>query len=350
MKKLVWIIILLFSVLSGMTNPLPSPYFVIREFYIVDQNNWTLEVQVFFGAWYDVDTLYFQSNAGISYINDSILNTSEDIIIFTNDDLAQPVPVNPQGDVIKIFCPWYYFEPTQEIRYGNVPDPLVYSPVGSQSISGYGFVQGWDILSATFSLDNTPTPGLIDLDTTGVCGTMNGTVFDIDDQPVADQIFVADFPFTTDSEGHYTTRIYSRFVNVEELMYERMPNGFSFVPIEPVQYGMKPDSVITRNIYLLDTLHVGIEKPAVETSIFLNIFPNPAKDQLCISYSSELSTETQMLELTIFNAEGRKITSYPLTDRLGVSRFPINLPNGTYVACLSSPEKNLATKKFLVKR
>jgi hypothetical protein len=355
MKKL----ILLFGILAympiGWTNPIPDPYVKIREFVFTSDTSWQIELEFWYCHPFNVDSIYFQSNNGITKLSGY---TSEfDVIFITSINMVDPVYVDPAGDVIGIICFMdinLWEEPlTNGIRFGNVSYPFIYAPSSGQSISGFDDTWYLNIIGWLFTLDDQPTPGQYNADTIGTCGTMSGTIYDMNGNPVTEMWFRFDQNFKTNIDGTYTTSIFSRIFSWNKIVYYKdnfpKPQNMKVLSIDTITFGMVPDSSIYRDIHLLDTLEVGLPEYAAERSAIMNIFPNPVESDLIVSFSAGLSGFNSLLRLAVVDMQGKEMASFIPSGRQGVNRFPLNLSPGIYMAVLFSDDRPLESKRFIIR-
>jgi|GEM_PF-3213188 len=353
MKKIILLGIATFFAIGLYSNPNPSPEIHINEFMFTGPNSWIMELRFYYDYGGTFDSITVQSNSGIAYV----INGYD---CFTELDLSQPLFINPTGDVIVLTGYSWGCPPTScELAFGNVSNPDVVAPLSGQSIARFestcycDFFYPSDYPPEIFSISNNPTinPYFYVLnDTTGTLGTMQGIVFDMDGQPVPNQAFKMDYPFTTDATGHFSTRIYSRIFSWDTICYQRWPNHFSAVKLSPISYTMLPDSVITRNIHLLTPLLVGTPPQPKKAGSDFNIFPNPVTNAITISYTSDLTENSGDLHIDIYDMNGKNVLKKNLENRLGVLNIPVDLSNGIYIANLNRERKIIGSARFIVNK
>ena len=346
MKKLFLFGILTFAAMGLYSNPNPPPEVHINEFRFINLSyNWQIELIFAYSDAYSYDSITVRSLTGVSRVA-SFSYGSE--YYFPDWDLANPISINPMGDIITVtaYHP-VYGAITCSVAFGNVSDPYLTAPLIGQSIERFEPTNFIFPYTEIFSLSNHPTIGLPN-DTTGTFGTMHGTIFDVNGNPVADQQFYVDHPFTTNSVGQYSTRIYSRIFSWDTISYEKWSGHFSPVQIAPISYTMIPDSGITRDIHLLSELLTGIPPGPKKAGQALTIFPNPVMHMITVSYGAGLSAAAGDLHIDIYDMNGKKMVTSTLENQLGVVNIPVNLLNGMYIAVLSGQEKNIGSARFIV--
>ena len=354
MKKIYYLIpIILFS--FGLSaNPILPPEIHVNEFRIFASNNWNLQLFLCNAAPNWVDSLKIQSLSGssVSYNGSwNVISLGDEnyLLDFTSSDLTPPILFNPSGDVITVtMFPSFFPEPIQTIiRYGNVSAPDLFAPRADQSIalekvSSYLFGWIWDL--HVYSLDNTPSSGPPSVyDTAGTCGVIHGKIYDKHNLPVANTTFFIDFAFQTDAGGNYSTSAFSRINSLDSIYYQGSYIRYAY--IENLSYSLTPDSVITRDIHLTDTLYTGISQKQAKTAA-LTIFPNPVKDKIVCSWSLDLSASSSV-QLVLTDLLGRVVQKEDLKGNIGVKTIEVGLPSGTYLASLVSGNKIISTTRFM---
>jgi hypothetical protein len=350
MKKIILFGIATFIAIGLYSNPNPFPEVHLNEFMFTGPNSWNIELFFYYCNWGSFDSITVQSNSGTATV---INGYFYQLIYFTDQDLSRPLTINPAGDSISITAHGYWIGNIScGFSFGNVANPNVVAPLSGQSVERfehtncyYPYYPSLDV----FSLSNYPTMGLPN-DTTGTFGTMQGFIFDQAGQPVPNVTFQMDCPFTTDAAGHYSTRIYSRIFTWDTICYQRWPNNFQPVKIVPISYTMVPDSVITRDLFLLSPIIVGTPPQPKKTGSDFNVFPNPVNDVITVSYTSDLTADSGDLNIDIYDMNGKKVLKKDLENRLGVISIPIDLTNGIYIAKLSREGKIVGSARFIVNK
>ena len=350
MKKLVLLGIATFLAIGLYSNPNPPPELHINNFAFTGSSGWRMTVLFVWGNVNYFDSIVIQSNTGRSKVLNYQFDTYGDLYV-TDQDISQPLTINPNGDGIiltgySVYCfPGTYT--TCEVAFGNVPNPMVVAPLTGQSIERFESTNCIYPHNESFSINKTQ---ILPNDTTGTFGTVRGIIYDHWGYPVANQKFYMDLPFTTDASGHYSTRVYSTIGTWNSICYENWPNHFTSAQVSPLSYSMIPDSLITRNINLLDPLITGIPDNLQTSGSGFKIFPNPVTDAITISYTSDLTADSGDLHIGIYNMNGSKVLNKDLQNHLGVITLPINFSNGIYVAKLTKGGKVIGSTRFIVNR
>lgn len=344
MKKFYWLLLIcmVFSA-KVQANPGPDPRLNIYEFYFEPSGDWVLRISFDYCHINWFDSILVQSSTGIQKV---ISWTGYfDVKTIKQSDLSGPLSFDPAGDVVAVIGFGWYPVISSGLRYGNVISPDVYAPLTGQSVSQqaryfYGHQNMDDLV---FSLDNTPNSNQY-YDPTGTCGTLYGKVFEPDMTPAANKYFWLDWGFWTDDNGNFSTQVFSRIISVNTIYSDLWPH---YTHIAPLQYGLHPDSIVHKDIYLLDTVYLTVQPPH-EAKIPLKIFPNPVKQSLTVSWSADMSQPSGVMELEILDISGRTVYAQKLSSNLGTAVLHPGLADGYYVALLKTGKKVTGTSRFLV--
>jgi hypothetical protein len=351
MRKILLTGITLLLTMGLYANPNPPPGVFINELMFTASSGWNMELSLYFTDYYVIDSIVVQSGIGSARIinwNINNLGQFSKLFYFTDQDLSKPLAINPIGDTVSVILYANYPWPVSSgFSFGNYPNAVVIAPSTGQSISR--FVLGYlcNAHDSIYSLTSNPTMGLVN-DTTGALSTIKGIVYDMSGNPVLNETFIMDFNFTTSSTGQFVTRIYSRNQTWNTLCYQRWPGHFEQVTISPVSYSIRPDTVLNVNINLLAKIITGIPPESENTGQDFKVFPNPVKDLIMVSYSTDLGTGSDDLSLIIYDLTGKKILEKWLENGLGVANIPVDFANGMYLATLKDKGKTLGTDLFIV--
>lgn len=356
MKKILLLGIVAFLSSGLFANPNPDPEIHINEFMFTGQGHWSLELSFFYCNQGNFNSITLQSNSGTSTVTNFHYNQST--CYFTDLDLSQTLTINPDGDrLVLTGVDINYPGPplTCTLAFGNVENPDVLAPLSGQSIERFTptinctYPPNYPSLDV-FTLCKYPTMGLPN-DTTGCMGTMQGTMYNMDGGVIDfSTLIIMDYRFSSSAGGGFTTRIFSRIYSWDTLCYHEAAWQYLPGPITPISYTMVPDSVINRDIHFLEPFLVGIKPQPKKTASALNIFPNPVKDAITVSYTSELTAESENLDFVVYDMNGKQVLKNSFENSLGVVTIPIDLTNGIYIANLSRDGKTIGTARFVVNK
>lgn len=350
MKKLLLSGILSLLAIGLYSNPNPDPQVYLNELMFTGTNGWNIELFFYYCELNSIDSITVHSGSGTARV---INFHYGQCFYFTDQDLSQPLAINPNGDSICIRSyrmGWIFT--CHGFAFGNIQNSVVLSPKPGTSIERFEHTNCWYPYYPSidvYTLCKHPTMGMPN-DTTGTCGTVQGYVFNQSGQPVPNQAFQMDFPFTTDASGHFSTRIFSRIANWDTLCYQRWTNYFLPVKISPISYTTVPDSLISRDIFLLSPIIVGTDPRPLNRRPDFNVFPNPVNDLITLSYASNLLADPDDLNISIYDVSGKIVFSKLLENRLGVESFPLDLTNGLYLASLTEGGTVIGSARFIVSR
>ncbi|OQX77013.1 MAG: hypothetical protein B6D64_08900 [Bacteroidetes bacterium 4484_276] len=354
MKKLLLYTTLALWAFSAGSNPISLPYILINELYF-EEGEWTLELAYYEAnqEFFPIVEIFLASSSGETELLVFDITGEEGLILVQNTvNLSVPLFINPEGDVITIT--WGVDEggdilyQDYEMQFGDYPNAMVTKPYPGQSIA---------LIQSKYSKDNSPTIGQYN-DTTGTMGTLQGTVFDMYLQPVAEEtfcfLFYPNCYFTTTNNGKFSVRVLSNIFNSNQIYHKIDPSLHEWLPSE-IHYIMEPDSVVNFDIYLLDSLTVGITGPSVSDKGVFRFYPNPATRQLSINYEINLPPDSyrrngRELTIEIKTIASLQIYTCPVSPGQGIINLPEQILPGIYVVNLRSGQKVLASGRLVINR
>ncbi len=316
MKRILIASIGLLILIRVLANPIATPTIEISELYFDDAGQWILEL------WYDnideeefpIDSIFLISSTDTVKLLNYTFYGINGLIVLRQDSLNSELNINPFGDSLSVVYYMPYFNYYDVLVFGESNGAVISSPRCGQSLSKYM----WN-----FSKDKSPTIGEIN-DTTGMCGTLSGVVYNLYDEPVADQTFMLNggTQFDTDGFGNYTLRMISKPMSFDWIYYQS--DHFLSVDIEEIAFVMEPDSSVFRDIHLLDSLLTDVDQiPATDSP--LKLFPNPLSHSDRLNYEIDLPVKTAKCRIDIYTIVGQLIVSQDLTQASG----QIELSNAT---------------------
>lgn len=331
MKSYITAILLTVFSLNLPANPYPDPAFYIEQVRVNDGVGWQITLGwVDFFQWnITVDSVYLQFSGGSARITGNYYS------IITQASLSSPLVIDTTGDVIAAIVWSDYGIYSAGVRFGDVENPWVLSPFPFQSITRPQIYQYYYM-----SLDDSPT---WTYDTTGMCCTVTGTIYDMTGSPVCNEWFMLDYPFVTGPDGVYSTRIYSRIYTWNTIQ----KNWHLDIPIDPVEYTLRPDSLIFRDIHLLDTLITDIKDMNKDVPI-MKVYFDHTTGKLNVLLSQDLAQPIHQYSITIVDLSGRIVHEKLLDSSIGLVSLTVNLQPGTYVACLKGDGRVINTRKFIL--
>lgn len=287
-------------------NPIVIPQVTISELYFPDNNTWLLELDIFGEYPYQhgmFDSVLISSGSGISKIRPGVFKQDEFFFVINSDSLFHPITVNPERDCIKVI--------TYESNSG-FNEPLIDS-----LCFGNGFDSYFSNLSANYSIsrfnydiyvkDKSPTLGSAN-DTCGTCATLNGFMYDIENELIAKGNFILDSDLSFSQNGKFSTRVFSLHYGKFFITEVLTPNIYKPYKIDTLKIDIEPDSQYTHNIYLHTDYIVDIhdQNQITEQNLILTNYPNPFN-----------STTTFKLKLSSdFPNSSKKIYIYGISGQL----------------------------------
>lgn len=369
MKEFLITFITLFVVSALRANPLPSTQVNLSEIYFDSNGQWTIELQYFDARqnYFPIDTIWIATKSGISQLRRFDITGTTGLLIVRNDSLLSPLSLDPLNDsirviyTIKLNANSYYKTSSYPIVYGNSETSSLGSPKNGQSIAEvpscfydkYAEITGISY-NGIFSIDKSATIGMVN-DTTGMCGTLKGHIYDKYNQLISDTAICffneeAGIYFHPEPGGFYSVRTLSRKSQVDNL-YFCTSGGTSFrsMKITPINVSMQPDSVISMDIHLLDDLLNGTSKIYGSSGFIFKILPNPAKD-LVLNYQIGIPVSSTHCYIVLYNLNGEEICNFSVMQSQGKLNLPPAIKNGVYILKLYANNKNYSSLKVIISR
>lgn len=337
MKRILIATVGLLILMRVLANPIATPYLEISELYFEESGDWILELGYYEINQQDfpIDSILLISSTDTVRLSGYTFNGIQGFIVLRNDSFAHGFNIKPTGDSLTMR--YYIMEMIFEdvLVFGDREGAVISSPLSNQSISRY-----WN----AYSKDKSPTIGEIN-DTIGMCGTLSGMVYDLNNEPVVDQVFMLNggTRFETDGFGNYTLRMISKPTSFNWLYYQS--DHFLSVDIEEVAFVMEPDSSVFRDIHLLDSLLTDVnQKPAA--GFPLKLYPNPLTHSDFLNYEIDLPIKTANCRVDIYTITGQLIASQKLIRSSG----QIELSNATGILLVNFWMENrlLSTNRIVV--
>jgi hypothetical protein len=337
MKNIYILFIFLLFGFNDYANPIALPTIEISELYFDESDNWQLEL-----AYYDVnqpefsiDSIFLYSNSNSIKLPSYELIGNNGVFVITQDSLDSKFTINSYSESLKVvsFSMEQAFK--DELNYGNFYGAPISYPRKGQSLSRY---------YSFFLKDKSPTIGEPN-DTTGTCGTVKGILYDKYSEPVKNRKFILDTEFETSAKGEYETRAYSKPSNFKQITHITGRHSYQFVPITEISYIMEPDSVIERDLYLLDSLVSGINESKLNNNP-VKIYPNPVAVTEKLSVDVDLPVVTSDVWMEILDINGKLIRKM----KIGQKESTVNLPEktGLYIVIISLDTEIISSKRIVV--
>lgn len=344
MKKIFSSAIVLLSTLILHANPVvPPSNFVLSELTFDSIGKWVIELKFIDEYILQIRTedIYISSLSGFSEFkqlnNDAIRQIK--FLKISNDSLKSDLTINPAGDKISVYLP--YADPIMsDLVFGNVVTASVRSPKVGESIALFG---------ENYSIDTSPTIGA-ENDTTGMCGTIKGKIFDPYHLLPPDVWLAGNgiSGFKVEADGTFSARITSFKHRIDKLYYSATVSEFStgyYMVVTPVAVTTEPDSVVNVDFHIYDIVSSVKNVTDIQTSL-LNISPNPVEESF--NYEIAVPVKSNDCYLEIISINGQKIAQYPVSENSGKINLPSIMMSGTYTVRLFVNNKNYANSKILI--
>lgn len=326
------------------------PQVFISELYFDEENNWTLELEMFCREMFphpgSIDSVIIITNSGRAHLL-SFPYDNYTLFLITAENLSNPLVIDPTQDSVRILTylneltgyPWIgeYLEHILVFGYPGCEIPVLFP---GQSICTWEMFPGYPIC---FYKDNSPTPGDLN-DTFGATATIQGMFYDLLDQVIAYSQEEYDFSFPVnvtsyssdswqthylslavfdfDTEGRYSTQVLSgrRFIGSVYNLYPNIAPYYTnkqILPCESFQFNLEPEQVVDQNIHLTtDSYIVGSQElPTLpQNGLTVVCIPNPFSS--FIDFYLNSSSTLKEAEIQIFDTGGRLIKAMSVESNL----------------------------------
>lgn len=344
--KYIYTILLFFVIgIKVMSNPIAVPEIHISELFFDDLGNWKIELEYLNIEQneFTFDSIFISSSTHAAKLPDYKLSDNLGFIVITNDSLMSDFKINQQGDTIKVvyYCSWI----------GKMEDILIYGDCQGASISQPRLGQSLSKYVISFIKDNSPTIGETN-DTIDACGMMTGIIYDKNLNRVSNHEFHLDYnrnnSFISQDNGRYFAKALSKPTTYHWIDHIKEPEtGISeSLRINEINFVMEPDSVIERDIYLLDDLTTDINSLTYYEHL-VKIYPNPIKRDKKLNLEIDLPVLASNIWFEINTLDGRLIEK----KRIQSKHMLIDAPteSGVYILNVLLDNKVISSKKFVVK-
>lgn len=335
----------------AVANPVDPFRTNISELFFDESNHWYLELSLpYFYAFEDlrIDSVSIKTNDNISTM---IIDTSQQltgIIVITQDSLISDLAINNLGDVLSVKVYFYnrsFIDDTTSriavLRFGNVSDSYIDNIRDGQSI--VSMCRPLDFgCRQVFSKDNSPTIGNYN-DTAGVCGYLYGKVYNLNGVIVADSVFTLDNEFSTDISGNYKAAIFSGNYSEKYIYWGEWNSNFS--EFSAFNSMIEPEVHYPFDIYLLDSVFVGIPKPENNLESSFKLYPNPTVNNITIE--GNISTNSI---ISIYDIVGKKIYSERIAEDKSIIHIELNriFVPGIYILSIVEKNKQVFNQQIVI--
>ena len=321
MKKIIILLSIFFLWTIIYANPRPPVDLLITELYFDENDKWYLELSFIsmgdvdeeYNSFYTFPNFYLHSLTDTIYLFQKEFYVDNGVMVITQDSLNEHLHINKTGDRIGFFME---YNSSNELKFGNIDGAIIGSPEINQSISLYKGIY--------FVKDNSPSIG--SPNSNQIWGTLQGCVYDMDTLPIPNRKFWLrgeeyNYEFTTNENGEYAVQTLSKPHQICSIYY--VPTyGLNILTTDSIAFSMEPDSFITRDIFILDSLspdhisHYNSEKDPVK------LYPNPIARNENLLYEIDLPILTANALIEIISIDGKIINRKKITNRTGEIKLP----------------------------
>ena len=342
------IILLQFAIgLKLIANVVPIWEIMLSELYFDEAGNWKLEIEYLdhpeFSDELTIDSIFLYSSTDTVRVPIYSFFKKKDIYVITADSLGSEFRINRSGDrvdlIVHVNDLWHGAGMVHSLVFGNYPGAGIGAPRQNQSLTRY-----WHY----WVKNNSPSIGYPN-DTTGMCGTLKGIIYDKSLNPVSNKTFklfrYIEFPFETNETGEFSVRVLS-MPTLLEYIIQRTDQTAKDIAIEDLTFNMEPDSVVLRDIYLQDDLITGIFSPLTKNNP-VRVYPNPLSANEKLSVEIDLPVLTADIRVEISSLDGKVISREQITDPKSL----ISMPgiSGTYIVAVFLERQRIWSDRVIVK-
>jgi len=363
MKKILVIFFILICIVQINANPIPPPlpYLAFSEFLFESENQWVIEIQyehvINDFADNKIDSIFICSSTGRAKIKQPILNNYFGYYTVRNDSLFSNLFINPVGDnlVVEYYCKGY-MNPyrqvfTDSIVFGNFENATLPAPKIGESIAAYSYYSKY-LVNTTYSIDFSPSTDAPN-DSSGMCGTLNGFIYDINNEllttPTHEFFCEGITDFKNNADGSFSARIFSNNKIKSKIYYHPYGdrNNLFTVDILPVMLSVLPDTVVYADIHIQKI--TAINEVSAFTEPIFHLYPNPLHEPT-LNYEITVPVKSTSCFMALVNLDGKTIARFNLQENKGKIILPSEIANGTYTCSLFVNNKNYANEKIMVVR
>ncbi|MDR2086431.1 MAG: T9SS type A sorting domain-containing protein [Dysgonamonadaceae bacterium] len=368
------------------SNPiaLMPPEFYASELMFDSDGKWIIELHSYtFDIPEVVDSVRITTSSGSAKWNKPDFGNQEegywehpDVFILQNDSLDSDLTIHSEGDFVQVTT--YYEEgawwgtegksSSHTFIFGNYTGALVRSPKEGESIAHVpylmtllndytSFYYNKFIYSKQYAID--PTPGIGQLNDENVAGgKLSARIHNLSDQPFSesrlslkDEHYYSVIDLALQTDGLYSGDVYACKYYFDKLYPWEWPatvgwnSGHDYWTINPVEFEIEQDTILTLDIYINRYVDIQTVKP--EETV-LRIISNPITEN-AFTYETTLPVKSSKSIIEIIGLNGQIIAQYPVSENKGKITLPSNIAKGIYHAALTVNRKRYATAKIIVR-
>jgi len=368
MKKIIFSIMLLFSIGILKANPIIPPPF-ISEIYFND-TIWYIELNYYSSN----DSIRLISHTDTAYISCHNWFIGQ-IIILTQDSLLTPFYINRNGDslVLQTYTgsnDWYS---NDNICWGTYSCNVLFecnvnAPFIGQSLIMTEIKYG-DVFApeSTYWLvkDNTPSLGTSVYQANSK-GTFCGYVYDSQHNPISNirlQYCSNYFLFSpyanltqviTDNNGYFYNA--DMFAKNYDITFNYNFSPYNNIVDTTISITIEPDSA---NCYefIIDTILTSKKNISIHQNFLLSCYPNPSNGKTTISFELPENIHFTNILIKIYNSTGEMIRILPVDISGKQNKYSVewdgkcydnSIASGTYYCNLELDGKKVATNKLII--
>ena len=323
MKKILFVLSLALVSNLSLGNPVIPNQAFISEFQFDAGNNWKLEINFgFWGGYFlhdKFDSICVATSSGVARIRLDFVNDSTSLLVITSDSLSIPLSINSSGDCIKVYSytshvsPVYY--EVDSLSFGNYPGSVVDTIPPGYSICRFRYNGGTPV----YCLDKNPTIGLTKKDTSGIYGTLKGSIYNADGKKITSGNFeLFDYPVyrqvALDGNGGYGISVFARRFSWSGILKVLGSSEYEPVSMDTLTIDAYPDSVIKTDIRFTEL--VGIREVQVPSNpeLYIVNYPNPFNPSTNFYIRIPENLKRKNGRIDIYNSVGQRVYVVPISN------------------------------------
>jgi hypothetical protein len=343
MKNIYTFLILVITGIRMIANPITGPVVHISELFFDPVKGWQLELEYInpdqpLSA---IDSLYISSKTGRSKVKDFYIIGTKGYIVVTKDSLLKEINIDQNGDSVTLESYLKFmggpYTIVHNLTFGEYSKSVIGKPKNGQSIAR-------SELDGIFYKDKSPTIGKAN-DTTGMCGTIKGIIYDRKKQAISDKTFFLMFDFNTNQNGEYEARILSNYYT-RNTISNKTGDRYNTVKINPISCLIEPDTVINFDIYLQEDLPESINDLKETGNNPVKLYPNPVCASEKLTIEIDLPVLTSNIWVSIKGIDGKIIKKEKVKNSVSIIDTPG--ASGTYIISVQLGDHIIYSDRLLV--
>lgn len=329
--------------ISIWANPINVQSFDISEFLLLD-DGWQMELSFpyYSPSYLTIDSIWvYSSTDSAKWDFKGTYSEGEFLLVLTNDSLSNELTFDSAGDNIQVNV--YYYESEQDyvsyysayLYYGNHKSCDIKAPDTGQSIVYMPLYSQEE--SYVYAFDNSPGIGF-ENDTAGVCGYLEGTLYDSEGNAITNAGYIFDYPFTTDQNGQYKIAVCARTISKNSLY----SSNWEYSEIETLSLLIEPETVYSVDIHIAGGQDINED---ISSKLPYRIYPNPAADKIIIVNNIQDKGQVRLVDIN-----GKIIMDWQTLNSATTNELtlPLKIQSGIYLIEINYTGTDHFTKRIVI--